>query len=156
MDLLNRLIKTVGLNESFFYQLLLALCLYFISKKLIFEPYIKSFKQRQSLTKGRMAGNKELDLKIEEKKALYEKKAQKIHTKFQEIFNQIRQKIQEDYLSESLKLKSAQKEQLAQKRQSLSAEIKAQEEGLKKDIPFLAKSLAEKISGKINMEKIKN
>ena len=74
MSLLNDLVKTIGLDSSFFYQLVLAVVLYFILKKLFLQPYLESFEKRQKLTRGRMKSSEELGKKVEESKALYEKK----------------------------------------------------------------------------------
>ena len=145
MSLLSDLISTVGLDSSFFYQFLLTAGIYFISKNLFFQPYLEKFKERQERTKGRLKSSKVLELQIEEKKMIYKQKAQKIHKEFQEIFNQIKQKAQESYLSENLKLKKEQKKELEKKRRILSQALKEQEMALEKDLPLLVELLVGKI-----------
>ena len=145
MDLLNSLIDTVGLDQSFFYQLALAVILYFISKELFLRPYIKNFNKRQELTKGRMKSGQELEGKIEEKKILYEQKAKELHKKFQEIFNTVKQKAQEDCLKETLKIQANQKQWIERERQSLKQALKQEETALEKEMPLLVNLLVEKI-----------
>ena len=145
MDLLKSLIDTVGLDQSFFYQLALATVLYFISKELFLQPYIRNSNKRQELTKGRMKSNKDLEGKIEEKKTLYEQKAKELHKKFQEIFNIIKQKAQEDCLTETLKIQTDQKQWIEKERQSLRQALKIEEIALGKDLPLLVDLLVEKI-----------
>ena len=145
MSLLRDLINTVGLDSSFFYLFLLTAGLYFISKNLFFQPYLEKLAERQKRTKGRLKSSKELESQIEEKKIIYQQKAQKIHKEFQETFNQIKHKTQENYLSENLKLKKEQKKELEKERQNLNQALKEQEAALEKDFPLLLKLLVDKI-----------
>ena len=145
MSLLSDLINTIGLDKSFFYQLVLAVALYFISKKLFFQPYLESFEKRQKFTKGRLESSKNLEEKIEEKKSFYDQKAKFVHQEFQKIFNEIKQKAQASYQKESLKLQEEQKELMAKDREKLNQALKDQSAGLEKDLPFLVKLLVGKI-----------
>ena len=145
MSLLNDLVKTIGLDSSFFYQLVLAVVLYFILKKLFLQPYLESFEKRQKLTRGRMKSSEELGKKVEESKALYEKKAKLVHEQFQEVFNKIKQKSQEDYLKEILQMRKEQKEFITREKESLNQALRKQSDSLEKELPFLTKLLVEKI-----------
>ena len=145
MSLLNNLIQTVGLDSSFFFQLALAVALYFVLKKLLFQPYIESFERRQELTKGRMKSSKELEDKIEENKRLYEKKAKLIHEQFQEVFNEIKQETQERCQNEILQLKQEQKEFIGKEKEKLSRALKEETIRLEKELPALTNLLIEKI-----------
>ena len=145
MSLLNNLIQTIGLNNSFFYQLALAVVLYFISKKLFLQPYLESLEKRQKLTKGRMKSNKELEEKIEANKSIYEEKAKSVHEQFQEFFNKIKHKAQQDSLNEIGQLQNEQKEFISKEKEKLNQTIKEQSALLEKDIPILTKLLVEKI-----------
>lgn len=145
MSLLNDLVKTIGLDNSFFYQLVLAVVLYFVLKRLFLQAYLESFEKRQKLTKGRMKSSKELGKEIEESKALYEKKAKLVHERFQEVFSKIKQKAQEDYLKEFLQMRKEQKELVTREKKSLNQALKKQSDSLEKEIPLLTKLLVEKI-----------
>lgn len=145
MSLFWDLIEVVGLDTSFYYQLLLAVALYFVSKKLFFQPYLKSFEKRKELTRGRATKNKKREEEIEEKKQLYEKKAKELNQKFQEVFSKIKKSATDKYLKESLELQETQKKEIFNGRAHLLKEIKKQELNLEKDIPLLAELLSEKI-----------
>ena len=145
MSLLSDLISTLSLDRSFFYQFFIAGILYFISKKLVFQPYLENFEQHQKLTKGRLKSSKDLEEKIEEKKRLYEKKAKFVHQEFQKTFNKIKQTAQESYLNKSLKLQKEQKNLMEKERENLKQALKDQSARLEKDLPFLTKLLVEKI-----------
>lgn len=147
MEMLQILIRTVGLNDSFFYQLALAVLLYFISKKLFFEPYLIQLKKREEKTKGRMARHQEIDLRLERKKKEYEKKAQKINREFQEVFSQIHLQAQDDYINENQKIEKEQKLWIQKQRNLIQQALAEQEKSLEKDFPFLTQLLADKIKG---------
>lgn len=145
METLNNLIQTVGLNHSFFYQLLIAILLFFISRKWLWNPYIASMDERDRLTKGRLSNTKELDLKIQANQELYEKKAKQLHKDFQAVFNDRKELALQDFLKKSLQLEKEYKESLKKKRRDLKAAVKTQESLLKKELPDLSALLLNKI-----------
>ena len=137
--------QTVGLNHSFFYHLLFSALLFFISKKWLWKPYIQEMDRRTQLTKGRMNSTKDLDLKIQANKELYEKKAKHLHREFQTVFNQIKEDSLNRFSEQSLKIEKEHKESLKQKRQALQQKAKEQEELLQKELPALSELLLSKI-----------
>ena len=145
MAVLTDLINTVGLDQSFFYQLALAVLLYFLSKKLFLQPYLESFDKRKELTKGRMKSSKELEEKIEKAKSHYEQKAREVHKKFQELFNRIKQEAQKDFLEERVKAQEEQKRDFKKEKQNLNQALREQNLVLQKEIPFLVAQLVEKM-----------
>ena len=145
MEAINNLIQTVGLNYSFFYHLLIAATLFFISKKWLWKPYIQEMDKRTQLTKGRIDSTKDLDLKIQANRGLYEKKAKSIHRKFQTIFNKIKEDSLTYFSKQSLKIEEEHQERLRQKRQTLKQKAKEQDELLKKELPALRDLLLNKI-----------
>jgi len=145
VDLLKNLIDTVGLDQSFFYQLSLAVIFYFISKELFLRPYIGNFNKRQELTKGRLKSSRELEEKIKEKKALYEQKAKELHKKFQEVFNAVKQKAQEDCLKETSKIQSDQKQWIERERRNLKQTLNEEDMALEKELSVLVDLLVEKV-----------
>ena len=149
MSLLNDLIQTVGLDKGFFYQLFWALILYFVSKKILFQPYLEKLRQKEELTKGRMDNVKTLEAQLAKQQILYEQKAKTVHKEFQKVFNKIKEQAQNHFLKESLKLQEEHKSQVAQEREKLSQNLKEQREVLQKELPTLTKLLVEKITGPI-------
>lgn len=147
MELWNNLIRTVGLDKSFFYQLVMAVTLYFISKKLFFEPYLKKQTEREERTKGRMIQSRKIELRVERKKQEYERKAKAVHREFQEVFNAIKLRTKEDYEKENLKIEKEQKLYLVREREKLHKALREQEKALEEELAPLARLLAEKIRG---------
>lgn len=145
METLNNLIETLGINYTFFYHFLVATLLFFISKKRLWIPYIESMDKRNELTNGRLSNTKELDLKIQNQKDLYEKKAKKIHSDFQAVFNEIKTKALQDFSKKSLELETNYKASLTKKLNDLKLAVKNQEPALEQEISILSGLLTEKI-----------
>ena len=145
MEMLNDFIQTVGLDKSFFFQLALAVFLYFISKKLFLEDYLENFKKTESLTKGRMNRTQDLDEKIEKQKNLYEEKAKALHKEFQKIFGEIKKKAQKKHQEKLLNVQKEHKDFLKNQKALLQQSLEEQETQLKKEQAFLAELLVQKI-----------
>ena len=145
MDMLQNLINTVGLDNSFFYQLFLAVVLYFTSKNLFFQPYLKTLNQRRALTKGRLQHSQELSAQIEKNKKLYEQKAKELNKNFQSVFSKIKNKSQKNHLNETLIIEQKHKDWIKNQRDNLSRVCEEQEKSLEQALPNLVKLLTEKI-----------
>lgn len=145
METLNNLIQTLGLNHTFFYHFLVASLLFFISKKWLWLPYIKSMEKRNELTKGRLSNTKDLDLKIQANQELYEKKAKQIHRDFQVIFNKRKEKTLQDFSQKSLEYERDHKESLKKKMTNLKSSVQKQESLMQKEISGLSEILLNKI-----------
>ena len=145
METLKTLIQTLSLDHSFFYHLVLALILYFISKKWLFQPYIAKMDERSKLTKGRLETNEQKELEIQKKRDLYDEKAKDIHKEFQKLFSVIKNESLETFSKESLKLEQDQKTYLEGQKKDLVDNAKRQNDILEKDIPQLKEVLLRKI-----------
>ena len=145
MEVLKDLVQTLELDSSFFYHLVLAFILYFISKKGLFQPYISTMNRRRELTKGRMEKSEERELKIQKYQTLYGEKAKKIHKEFQELFSGIRDKAVENFSEESVKLEKDQQNWLEQEKRKLKEQAQEQNKILEKEIPPLKTALLSKI-----------
>lgn len=145
METLRNLIQTLSLDHSFFYHLILAFILYFISKKYLFQPYIAAMDKRRKLTKGRIKQSQSLDSQIQESQRLYEEKAKKIHKEFQNHFGKIKQKALDRFSKKSLELEKDQKLYLDRERKKLKEHALAQNKILEKEIPLLKTALLDKI-----------
>ena len=145
MEVLTQLVETLGLNASFFYQLIIAVVVFFISKNTLWKPYIKNMEERERLTKGRLSNTKELDLKIESQKELYEKRVQQLDKDFQTVFSEMKEKALQEFSKNSLKMEEEHKESLKKKRAHLKAMVEDQQKLLQKEIPALQELLLTKI-----------
>ena len=148
MEVLTQLVETLGLNASFFYQLIIAVVVFFISKNSLWKPYIKNMEERERLTKGRLSNTKELDLKIESQKELYEKKVQQLDKDFQTVFNEMKEKALQEFSKKSLKMEEEHKESLKRKRVHLKSMVEDQQKLLQKEIPALQELLLTKIGNR--------
>lgn len=147
MEMINDFINTVGLDKSFFFQLALAVILYFISKELFLKEYLENFKKSEQLTKGRMIQNKDLEDKIEKRKDLYEQTAKRVHTEFQKVFDEMRATTQKKHQKDTLNLQKEQKDLMKKQRTMLKQSLEEQEHQIQKELPFLVNLLVEKMKG---------
>lgn len=145
MDMINDFIRTVGLDKSFFFQLALAVALYFLSKKLFLQDYLENFKKSEQLTKGRMSHSKGLEEQIEKQKALYEEKAKKLHAEFQKTFDEMKKTAQKEYQQASINVHKEQKDLINTQRLSLKQSLTEQDVQLQKELPILSELLVEKL-----------
>ena len=145
MEILRDLAQTLALDLSFFYHIVLAFLLFFVSKKWLFQPYIASMNQRRDFTKGRMEKSGDLDLQIQNSRVLYDQKAKKIHKEFQELFNKVREESLTQFSEESLKLEQEQKLWLQRERLKMKESAEEQNKILAKEIPQLKSALLNKV-----------
>ena len=146
MELFASLAQQMGLNASFFYHFCLVAVLYFVSKSWFFTPHIQNLKTREALTEGRVKNNKLLEAQILELKLRYEELAKKTHRDFQKSFQAIKQKAEEEFKAESLKLEKNHKALILIKKSELSKAILQQEQDLEKELKELLALLSEKLS----------
>ena len=147
MDFIEGFIHTLGLDSSFFIQLLLACGLYFLISRILLNPYLKLMDKRQTLTKGRFDSSRKMEENIENLKTQYEEKAKKVHKEFQKHFGEIKQKAEQDYKANLEQLQQEQAHTLRQEKERVLKEGKSQMDILKSDISHFAESLAEKLKG---------
>ena len=147
MELINTLVQTVGLDESFFYQFVFVGVLYFVTKKLFLNAYYKNVEKRRDLTQGRLISNKDLEDKIKNLQQEYEQQARKLNTKFQNVFNQIKEEQEEIMKQKKKDFQKAYETTLAERQESLLKEKQEQEKQIKEELPELIQALAGKVKG---------
>lgn len=135
----------MGLDLSFFFHFLLVAGLYFATKAWFFSPHIQNLKRREELTEGRVKKNKETGLQILKLKSHYEELAKKTHQDFQKKFQVLKQKAEEEFKEESLKLEKNHKELILIKKSELKSNILQQEEDLEKEMKSLKALLSKKL-----------
>lgn len=147
MDVLTDLIKAMGLDRSFFYQLAIITATYIVVKNLFLKQYCSLLEKRRQLTKGKFDNSKKLEETTAELKSLYETKAAQINKDFQNIFGDIKQKTEKDFNEQKIQFQKEQVMQTESQKKSLLKKQKEQEMELQKDLPSLVKILVDKIKG---------
>lgn len=147
MELLNNLIHTVGLNESFFYQFLLVVGLYFVTQKLFLQAYHDNVQKRSELTQGKLTSNQEIENKIKTLQEEYEQKARGLNKKFQHIFHQIKEDAEQKTKEKKKQIEDTYQKNLKLAENQLKKQEQAQSEEIQKEIPSLVEALTEKMRG---------
>ena len=132
------LIQALGVDSTFFIQLLIFLLFYPVLSRLLFLPYFKLQNQREKETVERM---KKVTLLEQEKKRLKEKNKERTH-KINETFNRIygeeSKVLRESFLKRQEKKQQENKNQYEQKIEDLLQEIKTVEGQLHREVNQLA------------------
>lgn len=147
MDFVKGFISTLGLDSSFFFQLALAVALYFIIARLLFKPYFELMEKRQQLTKGRFAKGRKLEVDIEKLKQEYEKTAKEVYSAFQKDFGRIKSQAESEYKTQLKQLQEEQVQTLTREKERIANEKEKLILLLKSDLPHLGKTLAKKLRG---------
>lgn len=145
MDFIKGFIETLGLDSSFFIQLVWAVGLYFILAKILLKPYFRLMEKRENLTGGRFKSSRKLEEDIEQLKIQYEEKAKKVHAEFQKDFGEIKKQVEWDHKARLSELQRAWEAHLQQEQKRILKEKKEQTDLLKRETPHFVESLVEKL-----------
>lgn len=85
------LLTSLGINQTFFYQIVIFLIAFFFLKKVVFLPYYKAFEEREKRTSGGQSTAHELHHQLATLEAEYQQKARETHRRITDVFNQKKQ-----------------------------------------------------------------
>ncbi len=148
MSLFKDFIETVGLDHTFFYQLIIITLLYFVVKKLFLLRYYQDVEKRRERTKGSFSKSKEVEEKIVNLEKKYSQKAQTLNQKFQDVFGRIKEESEKSFQKNKLILEEEQRKRLESQRSQILKDKNQEEQKLEKDMPHLVQSLVDKMVGK--------
>lgn len=132
------LIQALGVDSTFFIQLLIFLLFYPVLSRLLFLPYFKLQNQREKETVERMKKVTHLE---QEKKRLqeeYKERAHKINETFNRIYGEESKVLRESFLKRQEKKQQENKNQYERKIEDLLQEIKTVEGQLNREVNQLA------------------
>ena len=124
------LIQALGVDSTFFVQLVIFLVFYPVFSRLLFLPYFKLQNQRETETVERM---KQVEILEEEKKHLqkeYEQKAHRINERFNKIYDKESKLLKESFLKRRGEKQEENKKEYEKNFKSLLQEIKTVEDQL--------------------------
>lgn len=141
MEILTKL----GINNTFYYQLIIFCIAYIALTRLLFKPYLKAYHKRLEVTFGSHEVVEKLNAQSEELHIQYENKAKEVNSKVQSYYEQAHKEAQ---AVQAATIEKARKEAeaLVQKtRQETHAEADRARAELKKLIPDLSHDIQRKV-----------
>lgn len=139
------LTQALGVDGTFFVQFLIFLLFYPILSRGLFRPYVCLQSQREKETSERMKKAEEWEKKKQVLEKEYKAKAKALNEKFNTLYDEGSKKLKQEMLKNSLKAKSALKEEYVQKRKNLLQEFKVAEKTFESDTNQLAKATLERL-----------
>ncbi len=128
------LIQALGVDSTFFIQLVIFLLFYPILSRLLFLPYFKLQNQREKETVERMKEVTSLEQEKERLQEEYKKRAHEINETFNKIYMKESKLLRESFLKRREKKQAENKDQYEKKIKDLLQEIKTVEEQLNKEV----------------------
>ena len=145
MDFFRGFIDVLGLDGSFFFHLIWAAGLYFITAETVLKPYLRRLEKQKKLTGGRFENSRRLREETAKLKVRYEAQARKAHREFQKHFGALKRQAEEESKQRTAALQTARARNLRKEKERIAQERSEREAALKKEIPALAGKLTEKL-----------
>ena len=84
------LLRTLGVNQTFWYQLVLLIVVFIVLSKLIIGPYLQAIDKRKQRTLGSEELAANMLAKTEQIQREYETRAQQINMQIREVYDSVR------------------------------------------------------------------
>ncbi|MES3036804.1 MAG: ATP synthase F0 subunit B [Bdellovibrionota bacterium] len=91
------LLSQLGVNETFFIQFIIYICMFSFLSLYVFAPYAQALEKREEKTKGTEQVAEEYRNKYNEVNSAYQNKAKEVHSRIQEIYQTIRKEAAQEY-----------------------------------------------------------
>ncbi len=141
MEILDQL----GLNISFFYQLVVFTVAYLILSNIVFSPYVKALALREQKTKGGEDLAVELHKNAEALRTQYEAKARQVNGNVKKIFDDYRDEANKEFEQIVSKARIESQKLIEAARQKVSVEIGDAQARIKAEVPVLAAELVNRL-----------
>lgn len=144
MEILTKL----GIDYTFFYQLVVFLVAYIALTRLLFKPYLKAYHKRLEVTFGNQEVAEKLNAQSQELHIQYENKAREVNTKAQSYYEQAHKEAQAVQASTIEKARKEAEALVQKTRQETLVEADKARADLKKLIPELSHEIERKVLGR--------
>lgn len=141
MEILTKL----GIDYTFFYQLIVFLVAYIALTRLLFKPYLKAYHKRLEVTFGNQEVAEKLNAQSHELHIQYENKAREVNSKAQSFYEQAHKEAQAVQASTIEKARKEAEAIVQKNRQDTEAEANKARADLKKLVPELSQEIQRKV-----------
>lgn len=117
------ILKSIGVNSTFFYQFIMFLLTYTVLHFVAFKSYVVAFTERQKKTVGDQGRAKSILEEVEQLNRDYQLEARKINDEISDIFNLQRERTQKEFNTKFNEAKNSVEKQKAESLESLTASV---------------------------------
>ena len=142
------ILDQLGLNQSFFVQLVVFTLAYLALSRFVFTPYAKALEQREARTTGDEGLALEIHKKTEELRTQYEAKARQISGSVKAIFDDYRNEANKEHEKILSQARGESNKLIEAARQKVSAEIGEAQTQIKADAPVIAQEMTRRLLAK--------
>lgn len=139
------ILHQLGINFTTLFCLVIFVITFFTLKSLVFTPYYNAFEEREKRTKGAEDLVKDLQVKTQEVKALYEAEAKDLNAEVKSIFDDKRATANKEYAKIVSDARADAEKYLEKTLEHVNAEIKKASDQLKVEAPSVALVITKKM-----------
>ena len=146
METISKILESLNIDETFFYQMGIFIVLFFILKMIFFERLQEVVKLREEKTIKRKEAAEQKFIEVEKLSSIYQEKMKKANMKGREIYNHKKRRIIDD---EKIRLKKVEEEVNVEFENEVGAfrdKAECQEKELLKNSEALCDKLVKKLT----------
>lgn len=146
-DKVVEILVSLGINETFYFQLVIFCIAYFGMSQIVFKPYLRAYEERKKRTVGSEKDAEDMILAAEQKEALYSEEAKALNSKIKDIYKEKADAAVKDRSQILESARSSAEGQLKEGRDSLEKVMDETRSIMKEHIPAISQKIEEKFSG---------
>lgn len=139
------ILQQFGINETFFYQLVIFLIAITSLSLLVFKPYLAALEQRESRTKGGEELATELQKAAADLRVQYETRAREVSGQIKSIYDDYRSQASKEQEHIVGRARGESQKLVDEARSKVSIELSEATKKIKEDAPKVAQAMVEKL-----------
>ncbi len=148
MDIVNSLLKVLGIDSTVWFQLVSFLIAYLALSNLVFKPYLKAFHERERRTVGSEESAVRIVEEAQQLQMNYEQRAKHLNSEIRSVYEAHRAEATKQYEKQVEAARAESATALDSARQKISTEVQAARKALSAEIPAVSAAIAARLSGK--------
>jgi F-type H+-transporting ATPase subunit b len=142
------ILDQLGLNISFFFQLIVFIVAYLALSQIVFKPYSNALTEREHKTKGGEDLAVEITKKASELQTRYEAKAREVNGTVKTIFDEYRLEAGKEYDKIVSQARNESQKLVDEARRKVTVEIGDASARIKAEVPLVAQEMTHRLLAK--------
>jgi len=139
----------LNIDATLFLQMINFLLIFFIGKKLIYDPMLSNIETRENKINELLSSAQKLRSEVEIQKSEYEKRLQQIKSEVIEYQNKVRKEAIDEANQKVAKVKEEIDRKISESKKQLEEEVKKAKSILEKEAKEISQEIVAKIIGKV-------